>query len=78
MNTEKLIHMANQIGAYFAAEPDAETGRAGVALHIAKFWAIPMRRALLEHFDAHGTEGMMPIVAEALKAHRQILAGKGR
>lgn len=78
METEKLIQMANQIGAYFAAEPDAEAGRAGVAQHLANFWAPPMRRALLEHFDAHGTEGMMPIVGEALKAHRQVLLGKGQ
>lgn len=78
MDTEKLIHMANQIGAYFIAEPDAEAGRAGVAQHLASFWAPPMRRALLEHFDAQGGTGLMPIVGEALKAHRQLLLGKGQ
>lgn len=77
METEKLIQMANQIGAYFAAEPDTEAGRASVAQHLAKFWAPPMRRALVEHFDAHGDAGMTPIVGEALKAHRQVLLGKG-
>lgn len=76
MDTEKLIHMANQIGAYFAAEPDTTAARAGVALHLAKFWAPPMRKALLEHLDAHGDNGMTPIVGEALKAHRQVLLGK--
>ncbi len=76
METEKLIHMANQIGAYFAAEPDVEAGRAGVAQHLAKFWAPPMRRTLMEHYDAHGDAGLMPIVGEALKTHRQLLLGK--
>lgn len=76
MDTEKLIQMANQIGTYFAAEPDAEAGRAGVAQHLASFWAPPMRLALLEHIDTHGDAGLMPIVGEALKAHRQVLVPK--
>jgi formate dehydrogenase subunit delta len=46
MNIEHLIHMANQIGAYFESEPDRAVASAGVADHLARFWEKRMRQSL--------------------------------
>lgn len=63
MEQAKMVHMANQIALYFAAYPRAEAV-AGVADHLRKFWAPPMRRQLLA-FNAQGGEGLHQLVREA-------------
>jgi formate dehydrogenase subunit delta len=73
-NTDNLVHMANRIGEFFQAMPDAAEGRDGVAEHLRKFWAPAMRRDLLAHVDATQGAGLLPIVAAALQQHRQALA----
>jgi formate dehydrogenase subunit delta len=60
---EKLVRMANQIGAFFKSKPHDE-GVAGVAEHINKFWEPRMRRQFFEMIDAGGA-GFDPIVLEA-------------
>jgi formate dehydrogenase subunit delta len=62
--------MANQIGAFFEAMPDATEARDGIALHIRKFWEPRMRSQLFAHIDAAADSGLTPIVAEAIAAHR--------
>lgn len=66
MNAAPLIKMANQIGAFFEAMPDAEQAAAGVAEHIQKFWEPRMRAGLEAHIAAHGDEELTPIVRRAL------------
>jgi formate dehydrogenase subunit delta len=45
---EKLARMANQIGDFFAAFPEAE-GVAGAANHLKRFWTPKMIGELIEH-----------------------------
>jgi len=64
--TARLIRMANQIGAFFASQPEAGAA-AGVAEHINKFWEPRMRRRFLELIAA-GQDGFDPIVLKAAEA----------
>ena len=57
MNVERLVQMANDIAAYFAAEPDRNEAEAGVAGHITRFWDPRMRSQILAHLAAGG-EGL--------------------
>lgn len=73
MNTERLIQMANSIGEFFAAWPDAEEARRDLAAHIQRYWEPRMRRGLYEHITlAHG-EGLSDIVLQALRNPRSEL-----
>lgn len=53
MKPEKLVTMANQIGAFFASQKGDEAIH-GIADHFKKFWDPRMRAALLAHFEAGG------------------------
>lgn len=77
MDTRKLVKMANDIAAFFAAEPEPKVAFEGIAGHIKKFWEPRMRRELLAVFDAGG-DGMAPALREALSAHRQLLQPASR
>lgn len=73
MSKEHLVHMANDIADFFAAEPDREVAIAGIADHIRRFWDPRMRRQLDEHLQAGG-EGLQAL---ALAAAQQLAsAGK--
>ena len=78
MNPERLIQMANQIGSYFAAEPDRVQAEAEIAGHIKKFWAPTMRQTLIEQVEGGQAEGLEEIVAEAVRTHRDELAPVAR
>lgn len=69
MDIDNLVNMANRIGEFFAAMPDAAEARAGVATHIRRFWEPRMRAEILAHLDGGGA-GLSALVADALKAHR--------
>ena len=75
MDIHNLIHMANRIGEFFQAMPDHSEALEGIASHIRKFWDPRMRKALSQHLDAQGGEGLMPIVLEALSRHREAAIG---
>ena len=72
MDQKKLVKMANEIAAFFAAEPERKVALEGIATHLKKFWEPRMRRAIFEALDAGGA-GMSEHVREALTAHRQKL-----
>jgi formate dehydrogenase subunit delta len=74
MHTEHLIQMANSIGDFFAAMPDADEARADLATHLQRFWEPRMRRGILEHLDKANGEGLNAIVLQALQQHRARLA----
>jgi len=57
MSTEHLVQMANDIGHFFAAEPQRADAIAGIANHIQRFWDPRMRRQILAHLQAGG-EGL--------------------
>lgn len=71
MHIERLVQMANDIGNYFASEPDRAVGVEGIVLHIERFWEPRMRKQILVHFDAGGT-GLSEISLAAMA----LLAGK--
>jgi len=54
MDSNKLVKMANDIAAFFEAEPDPAACSAGIGGHIGRFWDPRMRRALFRHLDEHG------------------------
>lgn len=74
MNTEHLISMVNRIGEFFEAMPDREEALEGIALHVKRFWEPRMRRELLDYMDRKSGEGIEPVVLEALREHRKMLA----
>ncbi|MCQ2027984.1 formate dehydrogenase subunit delta [Stutzerimonas zhaodongensis] len=71
MNATQLIRMANQIGAFFASQPDAEQARTDFALHLKRQWDPQMRTALFAHLDATAGEGLNPFVLQALGGLRE-------
>ncbi|HZP92474.1 MAG TPA: formate dehydrogenase subunit delta [Burkholderiales bacterium] len=73
MSVDKLVKMANDIGAFFQADDDREHAQAEIASHLKRFWDPRMRAEILRHVDAGGA-GLMPLVLEALERHRQTLA----
>lgn len=64
-SVEKLVKMANQIGAFFGAQKASQSA-AGMAEHLTKFWDPRMRALIIEHV-AHGGAGLDPIALEAVK-----------
>jgi formate dehydrogenase subunit delta len=73
MDADNLVRMANRIGQFFEAMPDAAEAAENVAQHLKKFWDPRMRRALLAHVDRHGVAGLNAMVEAALTRHRAVL-----
>ena len=65
MSVEHLVQMANDIGHFFAAEPQRSDAVAGIAGHIQRFWDPRMRRQILAHLQAGG-EGLEELPREAV------------
>jgi formate dehydrogenase subunit delta len=72
MDIDNLVKMANRIGEFFAALPDATEAQAGIAGHLQRFWEPRMRRQIVAHVE-RGGEGLSAIVREAIAANRQAL-----
>lgn len=53
METGRLVHMANQIAAFFKAYPEAEA-IAATENHLRQFWDPRMRTELSRHLAAGG------------------------
>lgn len=68
-NVEKLITMANQIGDFFEADPDAESAKQGIASHLTKFWNSVMITAIVAHVKEGGESTLHPRVVDAIKQH---------
>lgn len=61
MRIERLVSMANDIGAFFDAEPDKAEAARSVASHLKRFWDPRMRRQIVAHYR-EGSAGLNPIV----------------
>ncbi len=68
MKTDKLVMMANQIAAFFAAQGD-ERAVPAIARHIESFWDPRMRAAIQAHVAAGGA-GLQPLTLAALQRLR--------
>ena len=75
MDIHHLIKMANDIGAFFEAEPDRSMAEKGIADHLKNFWEKRMRRQILSHVQEQDGAGLSPLVLEALRKHQQDLGG---
>jgi formate dehydrogenase subunit delta len=49
MDVERLVAMANDIAAFFDAEPDKDGGGRRRALSLTRFWDPRMRREIIAH-----------------------------
>jgi formate dehydrogenase subunit delta len=58
--------MANDIGHFFAAEPDTNVGAQNVANHIKRYWDPRMRREIVAHYKEKGGAGLDPIARSAV------------
>ncbi len=65
MAADKLVMMANQIGAFFVSQ-GAGQAPAEIAAHLRKFWEPRMRAAITAHLRAGG-EGLKPEVRLAVE-----------
>jgi formate dehydrogenase subunit delta len=65
----KLVRMANQIGAFYAAMPDGEA-TTGAASHLRAYWTPKMIDELLA-FASQGQGGLNPTAAHAVEALRR-------
>jgi formate dehydrogenase subunit delta len=87
MDNAHLVQMANRIGQFFEAMPDAAEAQAEAAQHLRKFWTPAMRADLLAHIDAQTSasadldaDGLRPFMRQAVLLHRALLtpaAGAG-
>jgi formate dehydrogenase subunit delta len=67
----RLVAMANRIAEFFAGMPDRAEAVAGVAMHLRQFWEPAMRAELLVHVSSAGSDGLHPLLAEALEGLRE-------
>ena len=70
MSIEHLTNMANDIGAFFHAEPVREDGIKGMVNHLQRFWTPRMRRQIVEHLR-QGGEGLEELPREAVQRLEQ-------
>jgi formate dehydrogenase subunit delta len=65
MSPDKLAHMANQIGRFFATQKH-DTAVASITDHLLKFWDPRMRRTIVAQLD-DGLGNLDPLVREAVE-----------
>jgi formate dehydrogenase subunit delta len=70
VEAEKLVKMANQIAAFFDAEPDRKAALDGIASHLKRFWDPRMRRELLRFVDEHAGQGLSESALAAIHDNR--------
>jgi formate dehydrogenase subunit delta len=73
---QHLVHMANQVAAFFASYPEAEAIE-GTANHLKSFWDPRMRREIEAHLKEKAGAGLSHIALEAVKRIAQKDAAKG-
>jgi formate dehydrogenase subunit delta len=67
MNTDLMIKMLNEIGAFFQGEPDAESAAREVKNHIRRYWEPRMRAQLLEYFEQRKGAGLSDLAVRAVE-----------
>ena len=54
MRPERLVSMANDIGAFFNGDSDKTAAARGVAAHVRRFWDPRMRKEIVAHLKSGG------------------------
>jgi formate dehydrogenase subunit delta len=70
MNPTKLAKMANEIAAFFDADPDRTAALDGFAGHLRRFWEPRMRKELAAWVDGGGDGELLPLVRQAFAERR--------
>jgi formate dehydrogenase subunit delta len=65
MRVERLVAMANDIGAFFGADPNKGEAAQNIANHLTRFWDPRMRREIIAHYREGGA-GLDNIVRSAI------------
>jgi formate dehydrogenase subunit delta len=65
MRIERLVEMANDIGAFFDAKANKDEAARDIAHHLTRFWDPRMRREMLTHYR-QGGDGLHPTVLSAV------------
>jgi formate dehydrogenase subunit delta len=65
MRAERLVAMANDISAFFAAGGDRAEAARHVATHLERFWDPRMRREIIAHYGGGG-EGLHDVARDAV------------
>ena len=65
MQTEHMVHDANQIALFFAGYP-REQAISGVTDHLKRFWERRMKQQIIQYVAEGGT-GLHELVVEAVK-----------
>jgi formate dehydrogenase subunit delta len=65
VRVERLVSMANDIGAFFNAEQDKAEAAKNIAGHLTRFWDPRMRREIVAHYREGGA-GLDPVVRSAI------------
>jgi len=65
MEFDRLVHMANQIGKFFATQGKSNASDA-IADHLRKFWDPRMRKQICAYFDSGG-KGLDPLAYRAVE-----------
>ena len=66
---DKLVHMANQIGDFYASMPEQEATQ-GAASHLRLYWTPKMIREIIAFAD-EGHSGLNAIAARAIDSLKQ-------
>jgi formate dehydrogenase subunit delta len=82
MRIERLVAMANDIGAFFDADPNKDEAAKSIASHLKRFWDPRMRREILAHYREGGA-GLHPTALSAVgllseEEHRAASRGADR
>jgi formate dehydrogenase subunit delta len=64
-SADNLVHMANQIAAFFESQP-GDKAAAEIAAHLKAFWPPAMRQAIGDHLQAGG-QGLSVSAQEAIR-----------
>lgn len=67
MNIVRLVDMANDISAYFGADPDTDYAVEQVAGHLRRFWEKRMRQQIIAHVQENEGEGLDEIARRAIE-----------
>jgi formate dehydrogenase subunit delta len=65
MDKGRLVAMANDIAAFFDAEPDKAVAAESVRFHMTRFWDPRMRREIAAHLQDGGA-GLSPTAKSAV------------
>ena len=65
MRVERLVTMANDVGAFFGADPDKGEAARNVASHLKRFWDPRMRHEIVAHYREGGA-GLDTVVRSAI------------